>query len=255
MNTCYGIDMTSDVVQNVILVAAASKFPIHRNGRPRERHDRLLEVFLRVLTTGMPWRAIERIDYRTAHRHFLRWARAGVFEEAYHKLLKLSRRPRKDKSFFVLDTSYVKNVFGTEVVGRNPTDRGRSATKVVALVDERGLPHRMGFVPANVSDHRVVHSVAPLPKAMHRGQHWYADKGFDSNALRFQVRELGYLCRIAKRGIATPLWWRRRQRVVERFFGALDKCRRLILRYDATIAAYSAWSWLAGCRLVSQYLS
>ena len=32
------------------------------------------------------------------------------------------------------------------------SDRGRKASKVVAVVDERGLPHRLGFLPANVSD-------------------------------------------------------------------------------------------------------
>ena len=146
--------MTIKLVKNVILLAAESKFPPKKVGRTRVQHEILLDQFLRVLTTGMPWRSLNGIDFRTAHRHFMNWSRHGIFEDAYRRLLRLCGRPRKDRSFLAVDTSFVKNVFGSDVVGRNPTDRGRNATKVVALVDHMGLPHQLGFVRANVSDHR-----------------------------------------------------------------------------------------------------
>lgn len=247
-------EMNETIAKNVLLVTAERLLPLKTTGRRRTSHELLLDQFFDVLKSGMPWRYIKAIDFRTAHRHFIRWARIGVFEAAYHKLLGLSKRRRKDGTFLALDTTFVKNVFGIDVVGRNRTDRGRQATKVVALVDNRGLPHRLGFVPANVSDHRVVQSIIPFPKSTGRTR-VYADKGFDSERFRTTLRDAGFEPRVGKRGQITPKWWERRRRVVERFFAALDKCRRLILRYDKTIHAYAAWTWLASIRLGTKFVS
>jgi len=220
-------------------------------------HEDLIEQFFVVLKTGMPWRYVQSVDFRTAHRHFIRWARLGVFEAAYHRLLRLSQRKRRDGTYLAIDTTFVKNVFGIDTIGRNRTDRGRMATKVVAMVDERGLPHRLGFLPANVSDHKVIDSIRPLPKVpkKQRGLRVYADKGFDSEHFRNVLRRHGMLPRVGKRGITTPVWWESRRRVVERFYASLDSCRRLILRYDKTVIAYAAWTWLASARLVTRFVS
>jgi len=114
--------MSEKVIKTIILNTARTMVPSSKVGRPHKSHEDLLEQFLRILRTGAPWRDVRNIDFRTAHRHFIRWARLGVFESAYQKLLRLVRRPRRDRSFLVVDTTFVKNVFGTDVVGRNPTD-------------------------------------------------------------------------------------------------------------------------------------
>ena len=245
--------MCSYLIKSIILDVASSKLSLKEKGRPRQDHGRLLDIFLLVLTSGMPWRAVTGVDFRTAHRHFIRWARQGVFADAYRRILSLTKRRRRDGTFMALDTTFVKNVFGTDTVGRNPTDRGRMATKLVALVDDRGLPRRLGFLPANVSDHRALSSILPLPRAA-SGTRVYADKGFDSKEARRVLKSQGYAPRIGKRGMPVPLWRERRRRVVERFFASLDKCRRLIVRYDATIVSYAAWTWLGCCRIAQRHV-
>ena len=244
--------MEENLVKSILTATANTVVPPKRMGRPRIDNGLLIDTFLRVLRTGMPWRDVRDVDFRTAHRHFISWARAGIFEKAYRRLLAFSNRRKRDGTFLAIDTSFVKNVFGTDVVGRNPTDRGKKATKVVAIVDERGLPHRLGFLPANVSDYKALDSVLPLPQD-ERGRKVYADKGFDSKAIRTVIADAGFEPRIPQRGSPATRWSERRRRVVERFFGVLDKCRRLILRYDKTIVAYEAWTWLASCRIVEQY--
>ena len=82
----------------------------------------------------------------------------------------------------------------------------------------------------------------------------YADKGYDSKAVRQQLRAYDYIDRVSKRGVWTHRVVNRRRGIVERFFSWLDKCRRLILRYDTLIDSYEAWTWLACCRLVSTVL-
>ena len=52
----------------------------------------------------------------------------------------------------MLDTSFIKNVHGSDVVGPNPTDRGRMASKISLLTDSRGTPLCAVFHKANKHD-------------------------------------------------------------------------------------------------------
>ena len=243
--------MMSALLRNTILLVASKRFPVHKVGRPRVEHSQLLDVFSRVLWTGMPWRAVTDMDFRTAHRHFITWARAGVFETAYRRLQRLARRRTRHGAYLALDTTFIKSVYGMDTIGPNPTDRGRMATKMVALVDQSGLPERIAFHPANVSDHKVIDGVLPAPDHA-RGLRMYADRGFDSKRARHLVQSHGLTPRIARRQVVEGIWFETRRRVVERFFSWLDKKRRIIVRYDATIVAYGAWTWLASCQLASR---
>ena len=238
----------NNLLYTTILKAADESFPVFKIGRPRVHHRDLLNAFFTVLRTGMQWRALPSLDFRTAHRHFIRWARAGVFELAYKRLHKLASRRTRQHDFLAIDTTFIKSIYGMDVVGRNPTDRGRMATKMIAVVDGRGLPTQIGFVGANVSDHVAIKRIIPSVRCL-RPKRVYADKGFDSNETRTLMRTIGLLPRIARRGKTTKIWEETRRRVVERFFSWLDKSRRIIVRYDTTIVAYAAWTWLACCRL------
>ena len=54
-----------------------------------------------------------------------------LFEDAFYNL---SRTYTTNNIYpIIADTSYVKNVSGRDVIGRNHTDRGRMATKVSML--------------------------------------------------------------------------------------------------------------------------
>jgi putative transposase len=89
----------------------------------------------------------------------------------------------------------VKNVYGRDCVGRNPTDRGRKATKVSALVADDGVPLALAFFPANTSDQKTVEATlrARLAAPALRGTTLYADKGYDSAANRALMRQFGYV--------------------------------------------------------------
>ena len=157
----------------------------------------------------------------------------------------------RHKQHVDIDTTFIKSIYGQDVVGRSPVDRGRRATKMVAAVDGRGLPLNIAFVPANVSDHRTLRDVLPLPCHC-RGVCVYADKGFDSARARRLLRQLGYVPRIGRRGKRTAKDIRTKRHVVERFFSWLDKSRRLIVRYNTTIAAFSGWTWMASCDIAAR---
>ena len=254
--------MINIMMRNVILSQAALVAPHMRRGRPRTDHTLLLEKMMLVLHTGMPWRSLNHCgigpDFRSVHRHLMIWARGGVFEAAYRALFRLYRRRDRKGEYHSLDSSYVKNIFGRECTGRNPTDRGRLATKVSALVTNRGLPVSLAFFPANVSDYKTVRQTLKrrIPDAMPSKERipLYADKGYDSRAVRSEVWQAGYIDRISKRRVRLHRVVNRRRGVVERFFSWLDKERRLLMRFDTTIVAYAAWTWLACCKIMSKRL-
>ena len=89
-----------------------------------------------VCKTGCQWSTleVEGGSYKTIFHYFNLWSKARLFEHAFFAL-------SSSKPFITgplsIDTSFVKNVFGRDVIGRNPTDRGRKATKVSAMASRR----------------------------------------------------------------------------------------------------------------------
>lgn len=232
--------------------------PPKSTGRPRANACGMLRQMMLVLESGMSWRQLQRCaaessaDYRTVHRNFTAWSRLGVFQNAYSSLLKLYSRKTRRGEYHCIDTTYVKNIYGKDCVGRNPTDRGRRATKLSAIVNDEGIPLSLVPFSGNTSDYKTVDgtlqrlNVTPMsPCPM------YADKGYDSSYVRSAFRKCGYIDRVSKRRFRVHKTINRKRGIVERFFSWLDKNRRLIVRYDASVAHYMAWTWLASCKLIA----
>ena len=90
--------------------------------------------------TSQSWRQLTggHGKYKTLHRNFMELTRAGVFEDIQRRIVRLYLSRKKSK-YHITDTSYVKNVLGKDVVGRNHTDRGRMATKLSTVTDDSGV--------------------------------------------------------------------------------------------------------------------
>lgn len=133
-----------------------------------ERRKRILsngDAFLelcRFMQSGSSWRLYTpvinpRISVWTFYKRIRSWNEKGVLTAVYQALLrmyseaKLSRNPAAFKETYI-DSSYIKNIGGIDVVGKNPTDRGRNATKLSAVVDDSMVPLSLQMYPANTSD-------------------------------------------------------------------------------------------------------
>ena len=192
------------LVQNIILNIISESFPSSPLGRRRSSAEEVLSLIYFVLESGMTWRHLMRVqtkyDFRTVHNFFRKWSKAKVFERAYISMLSLSRRRRRRGSYHCIDTSFVKNILGRDCVGRNPTDRGRNATKMSVIVDETGIPVSLSYYPANVHDVRTVtKSLENLMVDVPKSTPIYADKGYDSKAVRRTFQRFGYIDRVGKR--------------------------------------------------------
>ena len=130
--------------KNILRIAVQETFPPQKRGRPALlKFDDAYEDILRVERTGMQWRHLRTtngVAHITVFKTMHRWIDAGLFYIAYERLLRLYRRRRRPR-YYCVDSSFVKNVYGVDCVGRNPTDRGRLATKLSVAVDDEGVPY------------------------------------------------------------------------------------------------------------------
>lgn len=242
------------LTKNVLLCHIKRRFIPSSLGRSNCDPSILLDYMLLVLQSGMAWRHLQftkcPYDYRTVHQHFRQWSKHSIFKDAYASIFRLYSRRRRCK-YHCIDSSYVKNIYGHDCTGRNPTDRGRRATKVSAIVDDIGVPVALFFCAGNVSDHKtILPTLNCIIKTASNRIPLYADKGYDSEAGRRLIRSYNYIDRVAKRRVRTHRVVNRKRGIVERVFSWFDKYRRLLLRYDALVISYENWTYLAACRLL-----
>ena len=241
------------LVENVILNCVRARFPSSSVGKPSSDAATLLTYMQLILKSGMAWRHLANTgcpyNFRTVHRAFQNWNRADVFEDVYRVLFRLYRRKRRPK-YHCIDSTYVKKLYGTDCIGRNPTDRGRRASKLSAVVDDTGIPVALKLFPGNHSDFKTVSATMMQGIEFERGLPIYADKGYDSSEVRHQLQCMGYVDRVSRRRYRGHRILNRKRAVVEHFFCWLDKSRRLLMRFDAKSKNYMGWTWLASCRII-----
>ena len=243
------VQARNEILRRVIAVDTIS----HR-GRPRNLSTvETLERILYICRTGCQWSQLPlpaHVSYKTVHRRFMEWSKKRVFEDSFKNLAAAYTQNRQMS--LVVDSTFVKNVYGKEVTGRNHTDRGRKATKVSLLTDTTGIPLAATYQFPNKHDsttlkHLLDTARGVLPHALSRHSTLYADKAYDSQTCRSTCLVSGLIPMIPKRRSADRLGSVRY--VIETTFGRLDRFRRIIMRYDATIHAFKSFHSLACCCL------
>jgi IS5 family transposase len=183
-----------------------------------------------------------------------RWAKCGVFEEAYKKVLKLYKRVQPPTRYLI-DSTFVKNAFGRTCVGRNPTDRGRKACKLSVITDQNGVVNGMAFSPANRHDATLMETTLKGMLTDLEGLPLYADRGYDSRNNRKICTSFGLQDRIFRRRTRTTRRANAKRVVVENTFSWIDKYRRLLYFYEHDEHQHRAFLMIAlGNKVVKRFL-
>lgn len=126
-----------------------------------------------------------------------------------------------------------------QAIGRS---RGGRTTKIHALTDERCRPLALLITGGNVADCTAGAALIDhLPKC----DVVNADKGYDTDALRAQIRDRGALANIPPKAnrkeklCFSPFLYRERN-AIERMFCRLKDFRRIATRYDRNAANFLA---------------
>ena len=125
-----------------LVIPAVNNYEDRRSLAPQGRRRKLnlayiLDRIFYVCKTGCQWSQLEvhGSSYKIVYHYFNLWSKAHIFESVFYTVVN-ERTPQDGP--LVVDTSFVKNVHGKDVTGRNPTDRGRKATKISLLTDSHG---------------------------------------------------------------------------------------------------------------------
>lgn len=237
--------------------------PRARTGRPRADDRKTLNGILWVLRTGARWADLPR-RYgapSTCHHRLTTWQARGVWERLWRALLSaLDGRGGIDWQTGYLDGTFVTAKRGGEAVG--PTRRGKG-TKVMAVVDGRGLP--LGLLVASAREAEVT-LAEPTLATIRVPQHWgrpktrprqvVADKGYDSAGFRRRLRSRGIRPCIPYRRGRRPrpgpepdlAGYRQRWRI-ERTFAWLGSFRRLLVRFESSAAVYRGLLFVAAASI------
>ncbi len=144
---------------------------------------------------------------------------------------------------------------GGSETGPSPVDRGRAGSKHHLLVDAGGLPLAWTLTGGNRNDvtqlipllERIPPVRGKVGRPRRRPERVTADRGYDHDKYRRQLRERGITPEIARRqtehgsGLGQARW------VVERTFAWLHNFKRLLVRYDRRAEIHEAFLALACC--------
>ena len=146
--------------------------------------------------------------------------------------------------------------FGGDLVGANPTDRGKNGVKRSLLVEAGGGPLAVVVGAANTHDTKLLSATLeaivverPQPSE-EKPQHLCLDKGYDNPTGRQAVADHQYMAHIRKIGEEkldehAEKRYPARRWVVERTLAWLSKCRAILVRYDQKARNYLALLKLA----------
>jgi putative transposase len=128
-------------------------------GRKRIDPRAALEAIIFRLRSGCQWNHLPREfpDDSSVHRTFQRCVRLGVFQHLWAVLVSVCEEVGGlDWKWQAADGAMGKARFGGDLIGPNPTDRGKKGTKRSILVEARGEPLAVVIAGANVHDTKLL---------------------------------------------------------------------------------------------------
>jgi putative transposase len=224
-------------------------------GRPRTISvDYILDRIFFLLRTGCQWSNLPTngCSWKTVYHYFKYWSDRNIFHQAFQDAVRFYVRRKGLSQSLLVDTSFVKNVYGRDCVGRSPVDRGRRATKLSILTDDKGVPLTLLFHPGNKSDCKTLeHLLSRASRTLKMANHTlHADRGYDTSACRSLVSCYSMKASIPKKRVQ-PVEVDTKRLVVEHTFSWFDKFRRIIMRYDGRVKHFRSFHFIASVYLVS----
>jgi transposase len=197
----------------------------------------MFEAMVFILRTGIPWRDLPGCygPWNSVYTRWRRWCQRGLWS----RLLAVLARNAQGRLRF-LDASHVKvHQDASHPAGGQPYQamgrtKGGLNTKVNAWVDGYGRAVSLSLAPGQHADVCVAQRAARPPL---RGTITVADKGYDSDGFRAQLRRWRSRPCIPPRcnRLHRVSWHRghyRKRHKVENLFQRLKRYRRIGTRYE-----------------------
>jgi transposase len=217
-------------------------------------HRKTFEGILYRMRTGCPRRDIPEFfgDWSAIYRRFNLWSQKGILIALFRAL-----KSEPDLEWVFIDGTIVKaHQHGAGAVSDNAEAIGKSVagntTKIHLAVDSYGLPIEFTLTGGEVHDSKEAENlIEKLPNC----GYIVADKGYDSEAIREQIRQKNSLPviprkRNSKVGNADIDWCLYKYRhLVENAFARLKQYRGISTRYDKLQVNYESTVALGCCMM------
>ena len=235
-------------------------FPGYKYGpEPRYSRRRVLDAIFYVAKTGCQWRFLPDCypPFRTVHKLFRRWSRAGLFEVVSRIVGASVRRlwgKELEPSVLIVDSQSVKTSMlgGKRGVGGGKKVNGR---KRHILVDTLGLIIAVFVGPANVHDGTAAPQLLAKTKGrLPRVEAVFADQAYGGKLIDYVEDHHTWRLEITSHkkdfiGKPSKLRW-----VVERTFAWLGGYRRLSKDYERTTSSSESWLYVVNTYIALQRL-
>lgn len=238
-----------------------------RPGRPPLDDRKVLCGILFVPHTGIQWEFLpQELGFgsgMTCWRRLRDWNEAGVWTRLHGVLLaELQGADKLDWDRAVIDSSHVRALKRGPKTGPSPVDRARPGSKHHIVADGQGIPLAVSLTGGNRNDITqlipLIDAIGPVRggrgRPRRRPAAIYADRGYDHEGHRRQVRARGIRPRIARRstphgsGLGTVRW------VIERTVAWYHGMRRLRTRWERRDDIHEALLGLATCIITLRHV-
>jgi len=208
------------------------------------------------LRTGAPWRDLPWCfgRWQAVYAGFRRWINSGLWEAL---LVEISERSRDDEYLMIDSTSsrvhqHAAGPAGGQLAQAMGRSKASLSTKIHLACDALGYP--LGFIltGANVADFDQCKPL--LTSHLRKNAFAIMDKGYDSDAIRAYVNQLGGTAVIAlhpsrsQKPAFDEHLYRERHRI-ENLFSRLKSYRRISTRYEKLHSSFAAMVTIA-CLLI-----
>lgn len=238
-------------------------YPRSKKGPDRVDLRRVLNGIIFRMRSGCQWNQIpvKFGDDSTIHRHFQKWCEFGIIDRIMASIIEqCDELGGVNWEWQSADGALRKARMGGDLIGPNPTDRGKKGTKHSILVESDGGPLSIAIAGANVHDTKLLAAtldaiVVERPEPSSEApQNLCLDKGYDNPTGHSTAESHGYVKHVRRIGeekldpnrektVPARRW------VVERTLAWISKCRALLIRYDKKSTNYLGLLKLA-CALI-----
>jgi transposase len=247
---------TTDVLTVEQLTYLAPKLPSPKanTGRPSYSNFDLLPGILKVLRSGCRWRDLDRKGYPSGVTHWRRlrfWQSRFGLRKTWNLILqKLHQLKKLGLGIASIDGSLIPSFNFLDTTGYSGKYK-KTGTKISVLADFLGTPFNVVF--ASGEKHDMPLAIPTITNnSVGKPSLILADKGYDSDKFRSELKQSGINANIPKRNIKNrksqcdyniPLGKMRFK--IERTNAWIKSFRRLHFRFDYTLASFKTLTYLA----------
>jgi putative transposase len=246
---------------NLLKSIVIDKYYIKKSKGIQLQHslDHIIEGILFVCKTGIQWKFLlyKNIKGSCIEYHFRKWTKDKLFDILWKKILNIYQLKIPYKTNLKLcniDTTFIKSINGNDLIGRNPTDRGRNATKLSVISDVIGTPIAYLLESANVSDCKLF---APTIEKMQLKRKCKsminADKGYSTKKCKQEATNNNFILNAQnKKNFRKALFKTdtkafKERYVIEAQFSWLKNNKKVRMRYEKKYIYFDAFILISFC--------